>query len=1115
MSNKPIIVIDPGHGGKEKVGGSSPNNAVGANGLLEKNLTLDVANRVVKSLANQADVFMTRAGDTNIGLAARAKVAKDKNASLFLSIHFNGFEDSKVDGTEVWVAKEANSSSKKFAKTLLENVVDSTKVKNRGVREGDLGVLLPNRHSSVTSACLLEVSFLSNPTQAHELESDTYKQNIANSIISSVREYFSLSATSQSLFYDNQVALSLANGNKSLDEIAKEIGYSSHSDYVSKEVKPATLFGLSIEGGIHPAFYKKLQAAETMAKAVITPTPVTASDWGIKRISGYDARQGGNHPWGFAIDIDYAENPYIMHESGESALDKILEPVYHRISRFILSKDSIIPKEMFTGKQSVSDKYDLLLNESNAMKTYFKLMQDKALLQTELNNRHSSDASSWEKVWNVKGHIPTIDEVQEIMMKDYVVLAGKDGPIMSGKTYPSAVTIYKGIIYDLPKPKKGEKQVIPDVPFVNKNNSSPARKPENGFLTIRKEVVTALTNQHLRWGAIDFGTTSGDVMHFDYAQNAVYQFKKSSANSNSHSLNYSNANDYSQQFGGKSMTVSDVKWAADSDSPDYRHLGVPIDYTPFDFSASNLERLIEVNNFNVNSAAKNPRDEVIFGLRGCMLADGKESSGGFVNSVKLVEAIPDHQQCKCVIGVWKRSTKQIVVFPGSTVPYWEGMERQRKDPKHLDHCNMLSTGRYDFIIGNHHEAEPNDKLFIRGVFKEKGTIPALRTLDDLIYTVKDTWTFGSPGDNLHPTRHSKATDKFSSEGCITVVGTYNKETDKHGGLWSEFRQAAGLTKETAPDNEKNYAFVFMLLTGREARLINQAGWRDLTRLRFGSTGIDVETLQLELKNLPKKYYTGTQDGDLKAATAQAFINWQKDQDGTADGIVTPKTARKLGIDIINHLCLAPSKTAQISNSSVINIRELSKNEIDYYKNIDKTQKWVDSNGKKALNNLWKDDIIWELPEKGVGYINYNRNDSIGKPSDYNDTMYLDEIGTKETIEKIIEIGREWNKLHADQPLQIGDLSRPGGIDTPDHATHMNGKAFDMRPLRKTDGDGGFKYTDTAIYSQDLTKEFIRMVRNLYPATTFYFNDDVIYKAKEFSSFVSKQAGHNNHLHVMF
>jgi N-acetylmuramoyl-L-alanine amidase len=902
MSNKPIIVIDPGHGGKEKVGGSSPNNATGANGLLEKNLTLDIANRVVKSLANQADVFMTRTNDTNLGLAARAKVAKDKNASLFLSIHFNGFSDTKVDGTEVWVAKDANSAGKNFAKTLLENVVDTTKVKNRGVREGNLGVLLPNRHSTSTSACLLEVSFLSNPMQARELESDKYKQSIANSIISAVRQHFSLSPTAQSLFYDNQVSLSLGKEktpSKTLDEIAKEMGYGSKNDYVGKEVKSATLFGLSVDGGIHPDFYKKLQAAETKAKAMITPTPTTASDWGVKSVSGYQKEKpGGYHPWGLAIDIDYAENPYIMHEAGEDALDKMLEPVYQRISRFVLGRNSVIPKDMSAGKKSVGDMYDMLKAESDAMKKYFQVMQDTILLQKELDSYPASNTDFWEKTWGLKTSDHSVDTVLQIMMKDYVILAGKAGPSISGKTYPSAKTLLKGVT--------GPKV---DVPFDDKGKFI-TRKPENGFLTIRKELVLALTGEGLRWGAMHFGGASGDIMHFDDGKSGtlalkIATIKKAPAKAKSQSFDYSDENHYSQPFSG-TFGEKDVAWAADYLSPDYNHLGGSISTTPFEFTAAKLALLCEANYFNVKTNEKDPRDEVLFGLRGCILADSKESSGGFVDKVMLVEAVPNHKECKCVVGVWKRSTNKIAVFIGSTVPNWSGMKKQLDDPKKLTHCNMRPTGKYKHKVGIHNKGT---NLEIKGAIKEDEKVPAIRTIDNLIYEITDLWTFGTPGDNIHPTRTTKTTDKFSSEGCITVLGTYDKSSEKHAGLWSEFRKAAGLTAAAAPTSEDNWEFIFVLLTGREARLISPATKNALTCLRFGSSGVDVQALQLMLSLTQRKdktkgtYYTGTKDGSMGAGTVQAYTDWQFDGEGFRDGIVTPLDGKSLGIDIVKHLSL--------------------------------------------------------------------------------------------------------------------------------------------------------------------------------------------------------------------
>ena len=104
-----------------------------------------------------------------------------------MSIHFKGFHDASVDGTEVWVSQQASSRSRSFAQTLLDRLVLVTGVPNRGVRERNLGVLLPSRHDANTAACLVEVAFLTNPEQAARLESELYFCHIADALADAVR----------------------------------------------------------------------------------------------------------------------------------------------------------------------------------------------------------------------------------------------------------------------------------------------------------------------------------------------------------------------------------------------------------------------------------------------------------------------------------------------------------------------------------------------------------------------------------------------------------------------------------------------------------------------------------------------------------------------------------------------------------------------------------------------------------------------------------------------------------------------------------------------------------------------------------------------------------------
>lgn len=190
----PVVVIDPGHGGQATTGGSSANNATGPNGLLEKNLTLDLAQRVERALQGEATVILTRAGDNNLSLSDRARVGRDNHAAAFLSIHLNGFQDGNVDGSEVWVARNASQRSREFAQMVLRQVLAVTGVNDRGVREQDFGVLLPERHAADTATCLAEIAFLTNPAQALRLQDNDYRQRLAAALAAAVRQRVGIAA---------------------------------------------------------------------------------------------------------------------------------------------------------------------------------------------------------------------------------------------------------------------------------------------------------------------------------------------------------------------------------------------------------------------------------------------------------------------------------------------------------------------------------------------------------------------------------------------------------------------------------------------------------------------------------------------------------------------------------------------------------------------------------------------------------------------------------------------------------------------------------------------------------------------------------------------------------
>lgn len=176
------VVIDPGHGGDKEVGGSSPNNAVGPNGLLEKKVTLDVGLLVRKRLQDLGiNCILTRSTDVNIGLADRAKVAKDSRADAFVSVHFNGF-DGKAQGTETYAHSNSDQSSRTLAYAVQSGVLTATKLKDRGVKAASFKAINPAFHHKDTAACLVEISFMDVGDEEKRLETSIYKDSIAEAL---------------------------------------------------------------------------------------------------------------------------------------------------------------------------------------------------------------------------------------------------------------------------------------------------------------------------------------------------------------------------------------------------------------------------------------------------------------------------------------------------------------------------------------------------------------------------------------------------------------------------------------------------------------------------------------------------------------------------------------------------------------------------------------------------------------------------------------------------------------------------------------------------------------------------------------------------------------------
>jgi N-acetylmuramoyl-L-alanine amidase len=216
------IVIDAGHGGHDT-------GTVGPDGLMEKDLVLDVALRLGNLLQQKmgADVVYTRTDDTFIPLEERTAIANRAQADLFISIHANSSSDPAARGIETYylnftsspdalevaarenavsetsihelqdmvkkiALKEKIEESREFAsdvqKSLWSGVAaKSPAVRNRGVKKAPFVVLIGANMPSV----LAEISFLSNPVDERKLETSQYRDKIAEYLYRGIARYVS------------------------------------------------------------------------------------------------------------------------------------------------------------------------------------------------------------------------------------------------------------------------------------------------------------------------------------------------------------------------------------------------------------------------------------------------------------------------------------------------------------------------------------------------------------------------------------------------------------------------------------------------------------------------------------------------------------------------------------------------------------------------------------------------------------------------------------------------------------------------------------------------------------------------------------------------------------
>ncbi|QSJ20787.1 N-acetylmuramoyl-L-alanine amidase [Nostoc sp. UHCC 0702] len=172
-----VVIIDPGHGGKDS-------GAIGIGGVREKDVILPIGARVAQILQqNGVQVVMTRDSDYFVSLQGRVAMAERVNADVFVSIHANsaGAGRPDVSGLETYYY----DSGLGLARIVHSNILQSLNIRDRGVRRARFYVL---RKSSMPSI-LVETGYLTGREDIAKLRTSAYQNQMAEAIARGVLQY--------------------------------------------------------------------------------------------------------------------------------------------------------------------------------------------------------------------------------------------------------------------------------------------------------------------------------------------------------------------------------------------------------------------------------------------------------------------------------------------------------------------------------------------------------------------------------------------------------------------------------------------------------------------------------------------------------------------------------------------------------------------------------------------------------------------------------------------------------------------------------------------------------------------------------------------------------------
>lgn len=220
-----VVAIDAGHGGKDP-------GASGRSRTREKDITLAVAKRLKKSLDKVHGIkpVLIRNRDVFVSLRERIRIARKNKADLFISLHADAFRDARASGASVyslsnrgatseaaqWLADKENAadlfggvsirnrsdvvaeilldlaqsatiqSSLDVGRVVLKNLGKVGKVHKRKVEQAGFAVL----KSPDIPSILIEIAFISNPSEEKKLRTKSYQEKLAKAIAKGVGQYF-------------------------------------------------------------------------------------------------------------------------------------------------------------------------------------------------------------------------------------------------------------------------------------------------------------------------------------------------------------------------------------------------------------------------------------------------------------------------------------------------------------------------------------------------------------------------------------------------------------------------------------------------------------------------------------------------------------------------------------------------------------------------------------------------------------------------------------------------------------------------------------------------------------------------------------------------------------